>query len=131
MPHEAAAPGRPKQGLIPSGDRPPYPAGEGRTSAWAWIPTLYLAEGLPYVLVMTVSVIMYKGFGISNTDIAISRRFAFGNQNSFDLRWEVFNLFNQTELGLPNSNISDAAVGTITRLAGDPRVMQFALRFTF
>jgi PAT family beta-lactamase induction signal transducer AmpG len=38
---------------------------------WAWIPTLYLAEGLPYVLVMTVSVIMYKGFGISNTDIAI------------------------------------------------------------
>jgi PAT family beta-lactamase induction signal transducer AmpG len=37
---------------------------------WAWIPTLYLAEGLPYVVVMTVSVIMYKGMGISNTDIA-------------------------------------------------------------
>ncbi len=36
-----------------------------------WIPTLYLAEGLPYVVVMTVSVIMYKGFGISNTDIAL------------------------------------------------------------
>ena len=36
----------------------------------AWIPSLYLAEGLPYVVVMTVSVIMYKGFGISNTDIA-------------------------------------------------------------
>src|SRR4051812_11534520 len=38
---------------------------------WAWIPTLYLAEGLPYVLVMTVSVIMYKGMGISNTEIAL------------------------------------------------------------
>ena len=38
---------------------------------WVWIPTLYLAEGLPYVVVMTVSVIMYKGFGISNTDIAL------------------------------------------------------------
>jgi PAT family beta-lactamase induction signal transducer AmpG len=38
---------------------------------WAWIPTLYLAEGLPYVVVLTVSVIMYKGFGISNTDIAL------------------------------------------------------------
>src|SRR5213592_3337744 len=38
---------------------------------WAWIPTLYLAEGLPYVVVMTVSVIMYKGFGVSNTDIAL------------------------------------------------------------
>lgn len=38
---------------------------------WTWIPTLYLAEGLPYVVVMTVSVIMYKGFGVSNTDIAL------------------------------------------------------------
>lgn len=38
---------------------------------WSWIPTLYLAEGLPYVVVMTVSVIMYKGFGVSNTDIAL------------------------------------------------------------
>ena len=38
---------------------------------WAWIPSLYTAEGLPYVLVMTVSVVMYKGLGISNTDIAL------------------------------------------------------------
>jgi PAT family beta-lactamase induction signal transducer AmpG len=38
---------------------------------WTWIPTLYLAEGLPYVVVMTVSVIMYKGLGLSNTDIAL------------------------------------------------------------
>jgi len=42
-----------------------------RRSLWAWIPSLYLAEGLPYVLVMTVSVVMYKGLGISNTDIAL------------------------------------------------------------
>ena len=27
---------------------------------WFWIPTLYFAEGLPYVIIMTVSVIMYK-----------------------------------------------------------------------
>lgn len=40
-------------------------------SPWAWIPTLYLAEGLPYVAVMTISVIMYKRMGISNTDIAL------------------------------------------------------------
>lgn len=38
---------------------------------WAWIPTLYFAEGLPYVFVMTVSVIMYKRLEISNTDIAL------------------------------------------------------------
>lgn len=40
-------------------------------SPWAWIPTLYFAEGLPYVAVMTISVIMYKRMGISNTDIAL------------------------------------------------------------
>lgn len=40
-------------------------------SPWAWIPTLYLAEGLPYVAVMTLSVILYKRLGISNTDIAL------------------------------------------------------------
>lgn len=41
------------------------------SSAWSWIPTLYFAEGLPYVVVMTLSVIMYKRFDISNTDIAL------------------------------------------------------------
>jgi PAT family beta-lactamase induction signal transducer AmpG len=40
-------------------------------SPWAWISTLYLAEGLPYVAVMTISVVMYKRMGISNTDIAL------------------------------------------------------------
>ena len=40
-------------------------------SPWAWIPTLYFAQGLPYVAVMTISVIMYKNLGISNTDIAL------------------------------------------------------------
>jgi PAT family beta-lactamase induction signal transducer AmpG len=40
------------------------------SSAWRWIPTLYFCEGVPYVVAMTVSVIMYKSLGISNTDIA-------------------------------------------------------------
>jgi PAT family beta-lactamase induction signal transducer AmpG len=38
---------------------------------WTWIPSLYFAEGLPYVFVMTVSVIMYKRLEISNTQIAL------------------------------------------------------------
>lgn len=39
------------------------------TSPWAWIPTLYFAEGIPYVAVMTISVILYKQMGLSNADI--------------------------------------------------------------
>ena len=41
-----------------------------KTSPWAWIPTLYFAQGLPYVAVMTISVIMYKRLGISNAELA-------------------------------------------------------------
>ena len=42
-----------------------------KRSPWAWILSLYFAEGLPYVVVMTLSVIMYKRLGVSNTDIAL------------------------------------------------------------
>ena len=44
---------------------------KGRTSPWAWVPSLYFAEGLPYVAVMTMAVILYKRLGMSNTDIAL------------------------------------------------------------
>ncbi len=40
-------------------------------SPWFWIPTLYYAQGIPYVVAMTVSVIMFKRMGISNSDIAL------------------------------------------------------------
>ncbi len=40
-------------------------------SPWAWIPSLYFTEGLPYILVTTVALIFYKRMGISNTDIAL------------------------------------------------------------
>lgn len=39
--------------------------------AWAWVPILYFTQGLPYVLVVTVSVIMYKKLGVSNEDIGL------------------------------------------------------------
>jgi len=56
---------RPAEKLIDSNG-----TGKGR-HPWFWVPTLYFAEGIPYVVVMTVSVIMYKRMGISNTDIAL------------------------------------------------------------
>lgn len=39
--------------------------------ALSWVPTLYFAEGLPYVVVMTVAGIMYKSLDVSNTEIAL------------------------------------------------------------
>lgn len=46
---------------------------EAKTSSrspWFWVPTLYVAEGLPYALAMAVSVVLFKNLGISNTAIA-------------------------------------------------------------
>lgn len=37
---------------------------------WAWIPSLYYVEGLPYIFVMEVTGIMYKNLGVSNTELA-------------------------------------------------------------
>ena len=42
-----------------------------KRNPWAWVPTLYFAEGVPYVIVMSVSVAFYKSVNISNTDIAL------------------------------------------------------------
>ena len=47
------------------------PTSTSQRNPWAWIPSLYFAEGIPYVVVMTISVIMFKRLGISNTDIAL------------------------------------------------------------
>lgn len=38
---------------------------------WTWVPSLYFAEGLPYVVVMSLSVILYKRLEVSNTEIAL------------------------------------------------------------
>jgi len=38
---------------------------------WFWVPTIYLAEGIPYMIAMTVSVVLYKRLGLSNTQIAL------------------------------------------------------------
>ena len=45
------------------GRRPVHP--------WAWIPSLYFAEGLPYVVVMSIAVVMYKRLGLGNAEIAL------------------------------------------------------------
>lgn len=45
------------------------PSGEGTRAAWAWVPSLSFADGLPLVILMTVSLIFYKQMGLSNTAV--------------------------------------------------------------
>lgn len=40
------------------------------TNPWSWIPSLYFAEGIPYIIVMFVASDMYKTLGVSNSSLA-------------------------------------------------------------
>ena len=44
---------------------------------WFWVPSLYLTESVPYVIIITVSVIMYKSLGVSNADIGLYTSFLY------------------------------------------------------
>ncbi|MCC5659931.1 AmpG family muropeptide MFS transporter [Nostoc sp. XA010] len=46
-------------------------------SPWTYIPTLYFASGIPYIIINTVSVIFYKKLGIDNTQIALWTSFLY------------------------------------------------------
>jgi PAT family beta-lactamase induction signal transducer AmpG len=46
-------------------------AASANRNPWSWIPTLYYTQGIPYVMVVTVSVILYKDLGVPNTQLAL------------------------------------------------------------
>lgn len=60
--------------MSPSSRRPPRPISDcnapSRESPWWWIPSLYVAEGLPYFAVNTLTVLMYVNMGISLSEMA-------------------------------------------------------------
>jgi hypothetical protein len=71
-----------------------------------------------------------RGPNWKSLDMSLQKRFSAGPTN-LTFRWDVFNVFNTVNLGLPEANITSAAVGTISTLAGDARLMQFSLRVQF
>ncbi|MBQ1886120.1 MAG: MFS transporter [Bacteroidales bacterium] len=42
------------------------PQKETRRNPWLWVPTLYFAEGIPYFIVNTISVLMFTNLGVPN-----------------------------------------------------------------
>ena len=73
-----------------------------------------------------------RGPGFQNFDLSIQRRIRLGSRAAATLRWDIFNVFNTVNLGLPSKDITTAATfSTISSLSGDPRIMQIAVRVTF
>jgi hypothetical protein len=71
-----------------------------------------------------------RGPSYRDADLALLRTIPIHESMRLDFRAEAFNLTNAPPLGAPNTVAGTAAFGTITA-AGDPRVLQFALKFSF
>jgi hypothetical protein len=70
--------------------------------------------------------------GLVNTDMALSRSFHWSSNDSrrLQIRWEVFNALNHTNLGVPIHSTDSPALGSITS-AGAARVIQLGARLEF
>ncbi len=73
-----------------------------------------------------------RGPGSFTIDGALAKSFYLGSSDirRLQLRWEVFNSLNHTNLGLPVSSLDSPAVGSITA-AGPARVIQLGARLQF
>ncbi|MEO5898015.1 MAG: TonB-dependent receptor [Vicinamibacterales bacterium] len=72
-----------------------------------------------------------RGPRYATFDTSLQRRFPLAGTANAVIRWDVFNVTNRPNFGLPNRNVPGVSAGTITTLAGDGRIMQFALRIEF
>ena len=68
--------------------------------------------------------------GFFDMDASLSRGFRLRERAQFQLRFEFFNLLNHANFNPPTSTLSSASFGKI-QSAADPRILQFALKFTF
>ena len=106
---------------------PALPADERSVSRWFNTSAFATA---PQFTLGTSSRNPVRGPGYRNLDLALMRRVPLAGGNALELRAEVFNVTNTPPLGAPNGVFGSAAFGTITT-AGDPRVIQLAVKFVF
>jgi hypothetical protein len=71
------------------------------------------------------------GPGFWKADLAVSRLFPFGGTQQLEVRAEVFNLLNNFNWGNPATNLNGGNFGRIQTMVGDPRIMQFVLKYGF
>ena len=72
-----------------------------------------------------------EGPGFWNVNLAVARLLRLSNVQTVELRVEAFNLFNTFNWGNPNTIWTSAAFGRITSQSGDPRILQFGVKYGF
>jgi hypothetical protein len=72
-----------------------------------------------------------KGPGRWAVDLAVSRLIRVADRHEVEVRLEAFNLLNTFNWGNPNTSFSSGTFGRITAASGDPRIMQFGVKYGF
>jgi Carboxypeptidase regulatory-like domain/TonB dependent receptor/TonB-dependent Receptor Plug Domain len=76
-----------------------------------------------------------NGPGQANFDMSFVKQIPmnlFGRESNWLFRAELFNIFNHPNFGDPDVNTSDGAgFGAVTSTLGNPRIVQFALKYNF
>ena len=106
---------------------PELPGDERTTSRWFNTAAFAVA---PQFTIGSSSRNPVRGPAYRNVDLALMRRVPVGSGTAIELRAEIFNLLNTPPLNAPAIVAGAANFGTITS-AGDPRVVQLALKFLF
>jgi len=76
----------------------------------------------------------YYGPSLHSWDMGLFKNFRIKGDMNVQFRAEFFNIFNQVNFDIPNTNVSGGNFGAITRTDpsfGDPRILQFGLKFVF
>lgn len=108
----------------------PLPAGFNRTRD-QWFDVTAFATPAPHTYGNCGYNPVY-GPSSKSMNMSLFRSITFAENRRLELRVETFNLFNWVDWGFPSSNVSSPATfGRITSTQGDPREMQFAIKFYF
>lgn len=73
----------------------------------------------------------FRSDGQANFNAMVSKSFPFTESQKLVVRWEVYNVMNHAQFGLPNRDVTTATFGKITSQRNSPRFMQFAFRYIF
>jgi hypothetical protein len=115
---------------LPADERVWIPNAAGENTRLQWFNMAAFANNSPGVWGDATRG-MLTGPAFWNADLAFSRNLNMAGGRRIELRLEAFNLFNNVNWANPNVTVANENAGMVTGTTGDPRIMQFAIKYNF